>query len=392
MPATSMIRAHESTLNVPAGRNKVEIEQGIHWLDPDAAPLTGVITKAATRKKEVHNPQFKWNEKGNAPKADTVNGAIADGNDTTIVVDNGDYFGVYDLVKVPSTGEIFRVTAVDTSTDTLTVTRGVGATAAAAIADDATLRIVGNAWAEGAPKGTPRSHVEATPYNYTEIFRHQFGETRTQRNTDTYISDSGNSRTDLRAEKGREHKLDIEYAFLFGDRFEISADTNAPVRGTGGLLYWLTANTLNAGGGLSSAEMATFIQSLFQYSAGGSTRLLLASPTVMTVLDQIAMANIQTVSDRNINYGISLKQWHTSHGDLLVARHPLLTGDYAGYAFAVDPAKLKYAYLQNSDTMLNEDIQDNGDDRWTDEYLSEVGLQLSNPELSGLLYGVTSAA
>lgn len=391
MPATTMIRAHESTLNVPSGRNKLDIEQGIHWLDPDAAPLTGVITKAATRKKVATNPDFKWNEKGNAPKADLVNGAILDGVDNTIVVDNGAYFGVYDLVKVPSTGEIFRVTGVDTGTNTLTVTRGVGATPAAAIADNASLRIVGNAWAEGAPKGTPRSHTESTPYNYTEIFRHQFGETETQQNTDTYISDSGNSRTDLRIEKGREHKLDIEYAFLFGDRWIINSDTNAPVRGTGGLLYWLTSNTLNAGGAFTSAEMATFIQSLFRHSAGGSTRLLLASPDVITVLDQIAMNKIQTVSDRNINFGISMKQWQTSHGDLLIARHPLLTGDYAGYAFGVDPGRIAYRFLQNRDTKLNEDIQDNGDDRWTDEYKSEVGLQVRNPELHGLLYGVTSA-
>lgn len=387
-----LIRAHESTLNTPSGRNKMDIEQGIHWLDPDAAPLTGVITRAATRKKVATNPQFKWNEKGNAPKADQVNGAIANGGVTAIVVDNADFFGVYDLVKVPSTGEIFRVTAVNTGTQTLTVSRGVGATAAAAIADNATLRIIGNAWAEGAPKGTPRSHVESTPYNYTEIFRHQFGMTRTQSKTDTYTSESGNQRTDARIEHGREHKLDIERAFLFGDRWIISSDTNGPVRGTGGLLYWLTSNTLNAGGGLSTAEMTTFIQSLFTYSAGGSTRLLLASPGVISVLDTIAMQNIQTVSDRNINYGISMKQWVTSHGDLLIARHPLLTGDYAGYAFAVDPEKLMYRFLEDSDTKLNKDIQDNGDDRWTDEYLSEVGLQVKNPELHGVLYGVTSAA
>lgn len=380
-----MIRAHESTTNVLSGHNVRDVEKGIHWLDPDAAPLTAIITRAATRKYAAKNPKFEWNEKGNAPKADLVSGAITTG-ETALVVDNPSYFGVNDIVKVGATGELLRVTAVSTGNSTLTVTRSVGPTTASTIANDANLLIVGNAWAEGAAKGTPRSHQETTPFNYTQIFRHQFGQTNTQMNTDSYV---GDGRTELRMEKGREHKIDIERAFHFGERDIDSTDTAAPIRYTGGLLYFGTSNALAAGGTLTESELETWLASLFTYTGGGPTRLLLASPTVISVLDQIAASRMQVVSGRDQNYGLSLKSWITSHGDLLIVKDRLLTDAFAGYAFAVDPTKLAYTYLQNRDTVLNKNIEDQGDDRWTDEYLSEVGLKVSNPETMGVASGIT---
>lgn len=380
-----MIRAHESTGNVLSGHNVRDVEKGIHWLDPDAAPLTAIITRAATRKYTAKNPKFEWNEKGNAPKADLVSGAITTG-ETALVVDNPSYFGVNDVLKVGATGELLRATAVSTGNSTITVTRSVGPTAAATIADNANVLIVGNAWAEGAAKGVPRSHQETTPYNYTQIFRHQFGQTNTQTNTDSYV---GDGRTELRMEKGREHKIDIERAFHFGERDIDSTDTAAPIRYTGGLMYFGTSNALAAGGTLTESELETWFAALFTYTGGGPTRLLLASPTVISVLDQIAASRMQVVSGRDQNYGLSLKSWITSHGDLLIVKDRLLTDAFAGYAFAVDPTKLAYTNLQNRDTSLNKEIQDTGDDRWTDEYISEVGLKVASPETMGIASGVT---
>lgn len=386
----TMIRAHESTKNVPSGRNVRDVSKGIQYLDPDAAPLINFSTEGARRKKVARNPKFEWNEKGLPPKADQVNGASTTGQ-TTVIVDNGTYFGINDLVKVEPTGEVFRVSSI--STNTLTVSRAVGSTTAATIANDADVLIIGNAFAEGAAKPAVRSHQETTPYNYAQILRHTFGETNTQANTQTYIDD-GNGRQRLRMEKAIEHKIDIERAFLFGERNEDASDTNSPVRYTGGLLYWATSNSKNASGTLTEAEIEDWLEDVFQYTGGSDTRLLLASPKVISVLDQIAASRIQVVSDRNLTYGVRIKEWVTGHGTLLIAKHRLLTDGaggtgYSGYAFAIDPKKVAYRYLQNRDTHLNTNIEDNGDDRWTDEYLSEVGLELNNPEVHGVLTGVT---
>lgn len=388
----TMIRAHETTKNVPSTHNVRDVSKGIQYLDPDAAPLINFSTEGAKRKKVARNPKFEWNEKGLPPKADQVNGAATTG-ETSVTVDNGAYFGVNDIVKVEPTGEVFRVTAVNTSTNVLTVSRAVGSTTAATIANNADVLIVGNAFAEGAAKPAVRSHQETTPYNYTQIFRHTFGQTRTEANTDTYV-DEGDGRARLRMEKAIEHKIDIERAFLFGERNEDATDTNAPIRYTGGLLYWATSNSKNAGGTLTEAEIEDWLEDVFQNTGGSDTRLLLASPKVISVLDQIAASRIQVVSDRSLTYGVKIKEWVTGHGSLLIAKHRLLTDGlggtgYSGYAFAIDPKKIRYRFLANSDTKLSTNIEDNGDDRWTDQYLSEVGLEVANPELHGVLTGVT---
>lgn len=386
-----MIRAHETTKNVPSSHNVRDVAKGIQYLDPDAAPLTNFTTEAGKRKRSAANPKIEWNEKGLAPKADQKNGAATTG-ETAVTVDNGTYFGVNDIVKVVPTGEVFRVTAV--SSNTLTVARAVGSTTAATIADNADLLIIGNAFAEGAAKPAVRSHQETTPYNYLQIVRHTFGLTKTQMNTNTYVDDSDGGRKRLRMEKAIEHKIDIERNFLFGERNEDASDTNSPIRYTGGLLYWATSNSKNAGGTLTEAEIEDWLEDVFQYTGGSDTRLLLASPKVISVIDQIAASRIQTVSDRNMTYGVRVKEWVTGHGSLIIAKHRLLTdgaggAGYSGYAFAVDPKKIRYVHLQNRDTKLNMNIEDNGDDRVTDEYLTECGLEVHNPEVHGVLTGVT---
>lgn len=390
--AETMIRANETSANIPSGRNVRDVSRMIHYLDPDFSVLTGFITKGATRKRTVRNKKFEWNEKSLNPTASQVSGAHTTG-DTAIVVDNAAYFAANDVVRVIPTGELMRVSAFSTGNNTITVSRAVGSTTAATLADNADIWIVGTAWAEGSAKGTSRSHQETQPYNLSQIFKRDFGESGTEEQIDTYIDGEGGSRARRRREEAGYHKLDIERAFLFGERAEDVTNTNAPVRLTGGLTYWLTENSKNASGTLTEAEIEDWLEDVFQHTAGSDTRLLLASPKIISVLDQIAAGRLQTTS-KETTYGIGPKTWVTGHGNLLIAKHRLLTdgaggNGYSGYAFAIDTDKVKYCPLQNRDTMLKKNVETAGDDAWQDEYLTEVGLEVDNPAVHGILTGVT---
>lgn len=55
---TTMIRASESTGNVPSGRNVRDVSKVIAYLDPDASPIANFLTKGAKRKKVAHNQKF----------------------------------------------------------------------------------------------------------------------------------------------------------------------------------------------------------------------------------------------------------------------------------------------------------------------------------------------
>jgi hypothetical protein len=391
MPATG-IRGTQATGNVNTSQHVRDVADRLVYLDPEASPFT--LTLSQERAEKAENFKFEWAEKGGdfagagfAPKLDQVNnGAGYASGATSIVVDNGSYFNVGDTVKVVRTAEVMRVTAI--ATNTLTVVRGVGSTAAAALVDNDDLFIIGPSIAEGASVGVGNDYQEQWKFDYTQIYRHVAEATETQQWVKNYI---GQPRTRLRREKAVEHKVDIERSFLFGERNRDTSTPGAPINYTGGFLYWATANAKNAGGTLTESEIWSWCESLFAHTASGPTRTLFASALVCSVIDLLAGARLQTVP-KDETYGIAVKEWLTSHGRLLIVKHRLLeTGaggqGYGGYGLAADMRQLRYRYGRN--TQLLTDRQAPGDDKWTDEYLTECGLEFKLPAVHGVLTGVT---
>ena len=386
--AQTVIRAPESTENIPASRRVRDVSRKIHYLDPSAAPLT-VLTKKAS-KASVYNPKYEWIEKDLPARWDAVNnGAGYTAGDTSIVVDHGAYFSVGDVVLVPRTGERVRVSNV--STNTLTVVRSVGPTAAAALLDNDDFLIIGNAYAEGANAGSEKSHQETYPYNYTQIVRTPYGVTGTETQTENY---TGPDKPRLRAEKAIEHMIDIERTILFGERDIDTSSTDNPRRYTGGFLYYATSNVKDFGGVMTEAELEDWCEDLFHYTGGSDTKFVAAAPTPISVLDQLAVARLQLVP-RDQTLGMTVKQFVTSHGNLMITKHRLLedgytTGDgYGGYMLAVDPSKIGYRFLRNRDTKLRTDIQAPDLDCWKDEYLTEMGWVVMNPQVHGIGKNIT---
>ena len=384
--AQGQIRARESTENVPANRRVRDVGDKLAYLDPNAAPFTLILQKAGDRK--VSNPKFEWMEKDLPARWDQAAAAALVGA-TDVTVDNPGYFSVGDIVNVVRTGEKMRVSAIGATT--ITVTRSVGTTAAAAINDNDDLQIIGNAYAEGSPLGLEKSHVENYLYNYTQIVRTPFGVTGTQDQSENY---TGKDRKRLRAEKLIEHKIDMERTALFGERDIDTASTNNPRRYTGGALFYLADNIKDAGGALTGSEIESWLQDVYQHTGGsGDSRILLASPLIISVIDQLAVGNLQLVpSDKT--FGIAVRQWLTSHGTFNIVKHRLLENGvggqgYGGYGLLLDPKQWKYCVLGDRDSHLRPDVGVKGDDGWSDEYLAEVGWQIGLTKTQGVLKGVT---
>lgn len=396
IPNQTVIRARESTENIPATRRIRDVSKKIHQLDPNAAPFTLLLQRG--KKQQCNEPKFEWIRKELAAKWSQVNdatGMVA--GDTAMVVDHARYFSVGDIVNVVRTGEKVRVSAVNVDTQTLTVVRGVGSTAAAAINDGDDLQIIGNAYAEGSPVGLEKSHIEEYLFNYVQIFRHPFGVTGTQDATVGYM---GKDKPRLRAEKAIEHKIELERSALFGERNIDTTSTNNPRRYTGGALYFLADNIKDAGGALTAPEIWEWLQDVYQHTGGGggNSRILFASPLILTVIDQLAFAagNAQlnmVPSDKT--FGLAVNQWVTSHGTFSIIKHRLLedglggTG-YGGYGLLLDPSEWAYKTLPGRDTHLETDIGERGTDAWTDEYFTECGWEVGLSKTQGVLKGVTS--
>jgi hypothetical protein len=382
--AQTVIRARESTANIAAGVIERYVDREIARLTPDAAPLTVLMRQL--KSKSIPSTKPEHFEKDLPARWDQVNnGAGYTAGDTAIVVDNAAYFSVSDVFNVPRTAEHIRVTAVTTATNTLTVSRAVGSTSAAALVDNDDLQILGPSFAEGAALGSEKSHQPTNPFNYTEIVRTPFGETESERQSQTYVG----GEKEMMAEKLVEHMIDIERKMWFGERNLDTSDTAKPRRYMGGVLYWATSNIKDFGALMTEPELEDWLQDVFSYTASGESRTLFASPDWITELDQLAAGRIQTVSDRNATFGIAVKQWITGHGALNIVKNRLFENGaggqgYGEYAVALDTGKLTYVYLGDRNTKLRKNVGDPGDDGYTHEYLTECCLLFKNKEVHGI--------
>jgi hypothetical protein len=380
-----------------------EVGSEIFYLDPDISTMT--LLADAAGNEVTDNPHFEWYEKALRPKTDLLeadNGDVEGSAVTTSLGTAGnDIVQEGDLVYNNLTAEIYLVT-VRVDANTFTVVRGAaGSTASAAGADGDGLTVIGSAFAEGVDVPAPDEWQEVQKENYVQIFRRSFGGSETREATATYFGKGFRDR--LARDKTKEFAMDVERATLFGGRSEVRANGAAtPAAGTGvlrtsgGFTFWGTSNVLDlAGGALTEPGLEALLEQVFAHTASGDTRTLFASAPLITVLDQIAVDKIRTVSDPDLNYGIAVREYVTSHGRLLIVKHRLI-GDI-GTALGrggiiVDTKKLGIRTMAGRGVKLKRNRQNPGVDGWVDEYISEQGLEFRNAEVHGQIKNAALAA
>lgn len=387
MPDPTVLSGSRNTQNILQARRVIDMADGILLLSPNDSPFTVLSAKMA--KKSVFNPKFEWLEDDLLPKWSTVNlSAGYSSSATEIIVLNGNYFdfgtGLVTLVKVPRTGEVMKVTSI--SSNTLTVTRGIGSTIGAALVNGDPLLILGTVSQEGVGSPNARTTLETALFNYTQILKKAVEATNTEEASKLY---GGSDRNYQRKKMGIEHIIDIERTLWFGEK---SIDTSGthPIRTTGGVLEFLTDNVVDVGGMLTEVEFDAFCRDLFKY--GSNQKYLFCSPLVLSVINGWAMGRVQMTS-KETTYGINIQKYASTHGELNLVQNRLFEGDiYGGYAVALDfsDGAIEYKYLLGRDTKLETDIQANDADGWKDQYVTEFGLKMAGVKKHAIMKNITS--
>ena len=144
-----------------------DVSDLIAILSPYETPLLDALGDPM---REAASTRHEWLEDDLLPNKDTI-------SDTTITnplteaafdVANGNRFRIGDQIQALGSRELILVTNV--AGNTLTVTRAYAGTAAEAIANGQTLRILGNAALEGSDRPTTRFTNRSRKANYTQIF------------------------------------------------------------------------------------------------------------------------------------------------------------------------------------------------------------------------------
>lgn len=385
MAPGTLVTGQRGTTNVEQTRRKIDMSEKVLLLEPDSAPLTVISKKIGD--KPTGNPKFGWFEDELEPRFDAVNnGAGYASGATSIVVDNGPYFYAQAMVYVPRTGELIRVSSV--STNTLTVVRGVGSTAAALVDNDE-LIIVNSAQPEGDASKPARTRNETPVYNYTQIFRDEWDETNTALMSEFEASpDDWDSQA---AKKGIEHEKSKEYAFMLGHPSEDTSSGQAR-RTTGGFKHFVTTNVADAGGAMTEVELFSALRPMFRY--GSKEKWAFASALAVDVMNGFPRGKLQ-IQQSEKSFGIRVFQYISPHGTINMVTHWLLEGaTLGGQIWVMDSDVVKSRHLQNKrgsrDAHINTNIQNNDVDGRKDEWLTEKGLEFGQEKRHGLIIGIQS--
>jgi len=384
-----------------------DVSSKVFLLDPGNNPLLTLLTSIGTvadgvtykgspmKKRATIDPEFKEFEDKYGEVRTDLTAAVTSATATSFSVTDASIFADGDVIlAVDNTGagqEQILITNVDVSTNTLTVVRGQGTTALSSIANGSYLYRIGNSSPEGANVRTANTTVKTVQYNYCQIFRTPYALTNTAAATVMYTGDEQKYQN---TKKGVEHALDIERAFWFGNRAEVTGANGEAQRYTGGVIERIeelgSAYIQDEGGTtLTETEFIAFLRKGFQH--GSTTKYLFASGTVLQSINGFASGAIR-ITPKDKTYGVQMSTYLSSWGTVNLIYNPLFKDDFDGQAVLLDFDTIEYRYLAgngvNRDTKLYVNRQLPGVDALINEYLTECGLERRNFEKNALLKGV----
>lgn len=375
-------------------------------LRPDIGPLTTLLVEGLKKAKKKGQPSTKieWKEDDWMAPWVTVNGAIADGVDTTIELDDSKLVVPGDILYFPPAnatvahGELMRVTANNTTTNIITVTRGFAGTTAAAIADNSALSINGPAMNEGAAAPESKSTIPATRTAYMQHFAKTKKLTLEQMAMASYGEPNG-LRASLHMKMTNEMKLDFNRTAYWGKGFEDQADAGGELRAMSGLRSEISSNVTDAGGLLTYKGFMDWAEKVFTYHDSQAELGLLSPGKLIQAINAWGNANLQVGPQEKV-YGVKTRVVQTGFGDFRLIHDKSLetqSGQTRGFghiAFAVDFSNVEIVFLQGhganyGEPAIAEDVIMDGAGRKVDLTRMICGLKVRHEKKHGVIQNIT---
>jgi hypothetical protein len=304
--------------------------------------------------------------------------------DTSIVVDDGAVVEKYALIYVPRTAEILRVSSV--SSNTLTVTRGEAGTTAAALLDNDEFVMLNSAYAENAVSGDATFKNTTFDYNYTQIARTPYGNSRTEQGIKKYGIDNSYEKKKKMALIDMLRKNNGN--MWLGGR---STDTTNKFRTAGGVISFIdSANVYDVNNNLTQAEFEFWMRK-YALAYNNTKKTLFAGSKLIEKINSWASDKVVYNSNAAVTkFGLSVKTYSTAWGDLDIVFEPYFdeVSSLNGYGIALDLNLIKFVYFTNGVLRAFDDIQENDRDGRKGEWLMEWSVQVNVPKSHAIIKNV----
>ncbi|TCM89608.1 hypothetical protein EV294_11273 [Paenibacillus sp. BK033] len=245
---------------------KESVVDEILLLNPHQTPLLNALGFAEA----VNAVEHVWFEDEMFADETTTTASALVG-DTAVVVADVSPFRVGSVIKIVD--ELLYVSAINSGTKTLTVTRAYASTTAAAIASGAKVEFLFDEGTEGADARAARSKPRVRKSNLTQIFTDSIDISGTAQAVAQYGID--NLYEYEKQKKQLELALQLEKALINGTFYE-----NGQVRQMRGLRNFITTNVTNVGGALTVDKINTLAQTIYDaggFATGGDYKIMVAA-------------------------------------------------------------------------------------------------------------------
>lgn len=387
----------------PNNLNGLSFAQAITRLMPNGtAPLFGLTS--LLQDETATNIEHGYFSKSMIFPSATLAAAVADGAATSFQVANHNDMNVGDMLMAASTQETMLVTGFADATH-ITVVRGIGSVAAAAIANGVTLYTVGNAFEEGSTRPSAVNIVAERYVNYTQIFRNSWAVTKTAAAI-PQIAGAGfvaESKQDCAAL----HAMAIEKALFFGQKY-MGTSNGKPLHTQEGIIARVTAaapsNIVTLGATTNWTQFEAALDPTLQTVTdpkGGNIRTMFVGGTARRVIHNIARLNsTYQITGSETAWGMQIDTIRTPRGTFEMIEHPLFNAygsasPWAKMGVIADLNAFSLAYLRKtSDAAYNAAgaLVDNGVDAEGGTLTTELTSVIKNPAAFGVLYNFTAAA
>lgn len=314
------------------------------------------------------------------------------------------------LMRVDTTGENILINAI-LAIDQVSVQRGVGSVAAAAIAGSVNLYQVGTAFEEASLRPNAVSITPVRVSNLTQIFRNTWAISGSAAATEVIAGDT--TIAENRQDCAAFHAADIEKALFWGQKFA-STRNGQPFRTMDGLINivsnltyyppsYSSANVTVLGGTTNYTQFEAALDPCFNQATDpkvANERIMFVGGTARKVINNIGRLNgTYYMVDGQTSWGLQFQTIKIARGTFRIIEHPLFNtnASWSKIGVAVDLSTFNLAYLGNRKTQnvefgLDGEPCDNGIDAVGGTLTTETTCLVKNPPANALLTNFTAAA
>ena len=329
----------------------------------------------------------------------TVGGNSAVG---TMTVDDVGIWVPNTVLMNQNTGEYMLISAINDTTNVVTIVRGFAGTTAATITADDPIQSIGTAYAEGAGRPDPVTQKGEERTNYVQIFKNGWAITGTA-NAVTWVTGSQMARN--REMCFAYHAEDIERAMLWG-RKGVKVAGGKQLRTSHGLLAQIqdyggrveSAAVGGNAGDMSMKAVQTFLRKLFDKQAKGlpNERIAFCGSEFLEIIQHMVMLDsLYNIEVKETEFGIVVTTITGFNGRLKLITHPMMVENpiWQTEMYVLHPGLIKKRVKRNtwSEQFDSNKQNNNGVDAIEGYIAIEMGFELRGAQTMGILRNVKKA-